>query len=43
MIYRWTWGKELGDILELPDEFADRFVSADSDSVDLLQGMFSER
>ena len=33
-------GRSLEYILELPDEFADRFVSADSDSVDLLQGMF---
>jgi len=34
-------GQDLKDILELPDEFSDRFVSADSDSVDLLQGMLS--
>lgn len=32
----------LDAILELPDEFADRFISADSDSVDLLQGMLSD-
>ena len=43
MRYRSSHGQDLKDILELPDEFADRFVSADSDSVDLLQGMFSER
>ena len=39
--YRSGRGQDLEDILELPDGFADRFVSADSDSVDLLQGMFS--
>ena len=39
--YRSACGEDLEDILELPDGFADRFVSADSDSVDLLQGMFS--
>lgn len=38
--YRTGRGEDLEDILELPDGFADRFVSADSDSVDLLQGMF---
>ena len=39
--YRSGRGQDLEDILELPDGFADRFVSADSDSVDLLQGMLS--
>ena len=42
MRYRSSHGQDLKDILELPDEFADRFVSADSDSVDLLQGMLSD-
>ena len=37
---KWPSGVSLEDILELPDGFADRFVSVDSDSVDLLQGMF---
>lgn len=41
MRYHISHGQNLKNILELPDEFADRFVSADSDSVDLLQGMFS--
>lgn len=42
MRYRSSHGQDLKDILELPDEFADRFVSANSDSVDLLQGMLSD-
>ena len=37
---KWSSGMSLEGILELPDGFADRFVSVDSDSVDLLQGMF---
>ena len=37
---KWPSGMSLEGILELPDGFADMFVSADSDSVDLLQGMF---
>ena len=38
--YRSSHGQDLKNILELPDEFADRFVSADSDSVDLLRACF---
>ena len=36
-------GEDLKDILELSDEFADRFVSDDPGFVDLLQDMLSEQ
>ena len=36
-------GEDLKDILELSDEFADRFVSDDPEFVDLLQDMLSEQ